>query len=281
MNRLRYLNKTIKAVTFDVTGTLLHHPRPIAQSYLESAQWARLKDCPTEAEFKVAFKSAYKATLLEYPFFRHPRNQWWKRMLELALQHTGRNYSQEDFERFYLRTYQYYGSHEAYAVYDEVVPLLQFLRRANCVLGVVSNTPVRTIESTLPMLGLHKHFDFFVSAQGFGGFKPDQPIFYDALRQSEFWHAEMTGDVAGIAPHCEILPEEVLHIGDSLEADFRGARACGFQAALLARSRSVQFNDWLVAPEAGSTSQQELQRHTYHSLADLRRDLHVEEVAWM
>jgi len=281
MSRLRYLNKTIRAVTFDVTGTLLQHPKPIAQAYYECAEWARLKDCPSVEELRPAFKAAYKSTLLEFPCFRHSRNQWWRTMLARTLEHTGRNYSAADFERFYLRVYQYYGSHAGYAVYDEVAPLLRYLRSQDIVLGVVSNTPLRTIESTLPMLGLHGHFDFFVCAEQFGGFKPDAPIFAEAVSKAQFWYKKYSADVAGIAPHAHIHPEHVLHIGDSLEADFRGARAAGFQAALLARSGSVQYNDWLVGPAEGRTSSEEQRRHTYRCLGDLRRDLHSEEQAWM
>lgn len=41
----------------------------------------------------------------------------------------------------------------------------------------------------------------------------------------------------------QVAPEEALMIGDTLEADFHGARACGLQAAYLARDGGIVASD--------------------------------------
>ncbi len=71
--KLFFQGVRIKAITFDVTGTLLQHRFPIAQTYAECAQWARWSNPPTQEEIQPCFKQAYKETLLAHPYFRHPR----------------------------------------------------------------------------------------------------------------------------------------------------------------------------------------------------------------
>ena len=50
--------RRVRAVSLDVTGTILAHRHPIAETYAAAARWARLRDPPTAAEFKPAFKKA-------------------------------------------------------------------------------------------------------------------------------------------------------------------------------------------------------------------------------
>ena len=64
-------------------------------------------------------------------------------------------------------------------------------------------------------------------------------VFQRAFDQAQFW-----------VPDLE--PSQVLHVGDSLAADFCGARAFGFQSLLIDRSdnaKVTQYQDWLDAPD--------------------------------
>ena len=67
--RLCFNAAAIRAVSFDVTGTLLFHKESIAKTYADAAVWARLDDPPTAEELKPAFKRAYKSACLERPCF--------------------------------------------------------------------------------------------------------------------------------------------------------------------------------------------------------------------
>eukprot|EP00967_Tisochrysis_lutea_P088510 scaffold125646_cov30-Tisochrysis_lutea.AAC.2 len=62
-----------------------------------------------------------------------------------------------------------------------------------------------------------------LSSQDLGIEKPDRAIFDRAFEQARFWLPDLER-------------HEMLHIGDSLAADFCGARAAGMQALLLDRS---------------------------------------------
>ena len=48
----------IKAISLDVTGTILVHRYPIMETYAAAAVWAKLPNPPTAEELKPAFKKA-------------------------------------------------------------------------------------------------------------------------------------------------------------------------------------------------------------------------------
>ena len=50
---------SVRAVSFDVTGTILVHREPIMKTYADAAVWACLPDPPSEAELKPAFKQVF------------------------------------------------------------------------------------------------------------------------------------------------------------------------------------------------------------------------------
>lgn len=138
-----------------------------------------------------------------------------------ALEFCGRDsYTQEEFDRFFRRVYQHYGSLEGYDRLPDAERFLAWARDAkHLTLGVTTNTPVRTMETVLPMTGHMDDFRWFVCSQDVGVEKPGAAIFERAYREAQFWAGPLEKD-------------EILHIGDSLEADYCGARAFGFQARL-------------------------------------------------
>ena len=96
-------------------------------------------------------------------------------------------------------------------------PLLARLHR-RAKLAVCSNfshTP--TARAVLARAGLLDHFDAVVVSEDVGLRKPRAEIF------------------AAVATHLALPPHEILHVGDSLEADVAGAAAVGQQTAWLTR----------------------------------------------
>lgn len=91
-------------------------------------------------------------------------------------------------------------------------------------LGVISNGNTHPTR-----LGLPNAFDFVVFAADCGVTKPDPRIFELALSQSGH------------------KPEEVLHVGDSLESDVAGANNSGLQSAWLNRNNAT--NTTKITPD--------------------------------
>jgi FMN phosphatase YigB (HAD superfamily) len=158
----------VRVVSFDITGTILTHREPVAKSYADAAKWARLYNPPNELEMRTAFKKAFKEVSLEYPCFGGEAGlsdrEWWVHILRRTLQYTGRDYSDFDFNRFFRRVYQHYGSTNAYSKLDDAIHFIEWLKdvQPDVVMGVISNTPYRSVESALPMTELHDHFKWHV-----------------------------------------------------------------------------------------------------------------------
>jgi len=263
----------IRALSFDVTGTVLIHSEPVMKTYADAGTWARLPDPPSEAELKPAFKTAWKEGLHDFPCFGAEAGlssrQWWKRTVRRTVELAGRNYDDEQFDRYFRRVYQHYGSPRGYEALPDASAFLSWTQRETpgLLMGVTSNTPTRTVETVLPLVGLHDLFRWFVCSQDVGVEKPGRGIFDASLAQARFWLPD-------------IQPHQILHLGDSPTADYCGARAAGFQALLLDRSadpRVTQYQDWLEGPDYPGKSPEDIKQGTVPDLLAVR-DLLAGEV---
>ena len=117
-------------------------------------------------------------------------------------------------------------------LYDDVRPTLEYLiRHRPC--GLISN------GNTDPdRCGLSGIFSFVLFSQDVGVEKPDPAIFACALEQID----------------CQ--PEQLVHVGDSLESDIAGAKAAGAVSVWLNRDR--QKNNSSVVPDFEISSLSEL-----------------------
>lgn len=100
--------------------------------------------------------------------------------------------------------------------YPDVVPALRALRARGTALVVVSNWDVSLYE-VLARTGLSGMVDGAVASAELGTAKPDPAIFARAL--------EVAGSPA----------DGVWHVGDSVAADVKGARAAGLEPVLIRR----------------------------------------------
>jgi putative hydrolase of the HAD superfamily len=103
---------------------------------------------------------------------------------------------------------------ENFELYEDVLPVLEELRRAELRLGLVSNG----IRDLHEFVAHHRlDVDAIVGSRAHGYVKPHPTIFQAALGQ------------LGVAP------AEAVMVGDSLEEDVEGARALGMRAILVDR----------------------------------------------
>lgn len=117
--------------------------------------------------------------------------------------------------------------------FNDVVPGLDALH-GMYMLGTLTNGSMRPER-----LGLEKYFDFIVMSVEHGGIeKPDPRIFEIAVRQAR----------------CE--PHELLHVGDHIEYDVRGANDVGIRSVWLNRNGACRPAD--VKPDLEVQSMREL-----------------------
>lgn len=104
-----------------------------------------------------------------------------------------------------------------FSAYPDAVEALRAARAGGLRTMVVSNWDI-SLAGVLEDLGLGALLDGVLTSAQAGARKPAPEIFHQALR------------LAG-----EVSPDQALHVGDDLQADYEGARAAGLRALLLAR----------------------------------------------
>ena len=127
------------------------------KSYHDAAIWAKLSNpTPTQAELKQGFKLAFKEQCIELPCFGGVEGisgrDWWRETVSRVLYHAKPNvvYTDEEFDRYFRRVYQHFGSQSGYMVLEDATSLLNSLQDASSsdlLLGITSNTPTRHMES--------------------------------------------------------------------------------------------------------------------------------------
>jgi 2-haloacid dehalogenase len=109
-------------------------------------------------------------------------------------------------------------------IFPDALRLLDALRSRGMVVGAVSNW-VWSLPELLHSLQLVSRFDFIAASSHVGFEKPNPGIFRYALERAA------------------VPPEAVVHVGDHLEADVRGAEAVGIQGVLIDRHGRYDSED--------------------------------------
>ena len=109
-------------------------------------------------------------------------------------------------------------------VYPDVLPALDGLASRGLVIGAVSNW-VWNLPELLHDLDLVRHFSFVAASARIGFEKPHRRIFEWALEQAN------------------AAPDEVIHVGDHVDADVAGATALGIAAVLVDRGHRYSADE--------------------------------------
>lgn len=203
----------MEALFLDAAGTLFDLAEPVGIVYARFAAQHGLALTAEEAESR--FRSAFQS--LPAPDYDahhegHECERLWWRQLVLAVT---RAPDDAPFAAFFEELFAYYEQPRAWQLFPDTLPFLE-QTKSLFQLAVVSNFDAR-LHPILEGLGLTLYFEAIVSSAEARARKPESSIFELALEKMQ------------VAPH------EVLHIGDSLEADYEGARRAGLHAFHLQR----------------------------------------------
>ena len=158
-----------------------------------------------DRRFEVAWQAAEN--------FNHSRADWAALVDATFRGLTDRPPSQTFFGELYAR----FAEPAVWRIYEDVIPALEALTARGLRLGVISNWDER-LRPLLDQLKLGRYFEAIIVSREIGSSKPSRGIFEHAVRR------------------LGLPPEAVLHVGDSLAMDVRGARAAGLRALLLQRT---------------------------------------------
>ena len=197
----------IRAVTFDVGGTLIQPWPSVGHIYAEVASQNGLQISPELLNRQ--FAKAWRG----FKGFNHTKADW-GRMVDLTFQDLSPTLpSLTFFDQLYSR----FTVPEVWRIFPDVHPALEMLRSRGLKLAVLSNWDER-LRPLLHSLEFDRYFEEIVISCEVGEAKPSAVIFSrtaEALRLS---------------------PGEILHVGDDPIADVGGARAAGFKTVLLDRA---------------------------------------------
>jgi putative hydrolase of the HAD superfamily len=197
----------IKAVFLDAGGTLLTPFPSVGGVYARVA--ARHGVNASAETLDAAFKTAWK----KHRETRQPVDKpWWKQVVAAVFE----DQPVDNFEKLFEDVYAEFERKDAWRVFDDVFPTLDGLRQRSMRLAIVSNWDSR-LPALLDTLGLAKYFERQFVSFGMGVAKPDPLLFKRALEQMELSAAE------------------VIHVGDDIEEDVKGAEAAGIRAYHLDR----------------------------------------------
>eukprot|EP00793_Prasinoderma_coloniale_P006166 PRCOL_00004641-RA len=182
--------RRLRAITMDVTGTVLAFNGRLGEWYALAAKRSGVALSASPEGIEHAFKQAYKETCAAHPCFGADdmaTRDWWRtcvlRSFELADCDFTKDLSPTDADRLFQKVYSLFGSHKTYRAFPDAAPFLKWARARGIVTGVVSNADERYQDDILPMLGLDA-FDFVVTSKSALSEKPDRRIFDVALEQA-------------------------------------------------------------------------------------------------
>jgi putative hydrolase of the HAD superfamily len=198
----------IKAVTFDVGGTLIEPWPSVGHIYAEVAARRGLKIFSAE-QLNARFETAWQARKT----FEHSRHAWAELVDEVFSHPAVRLPS----ETFFQELYDVFAQPAAWRVFPDVIPTLDALVSRGIRLGVISNWDER-LRGLLRRLNLDRYFEIWAISHEVGFTKPSRAIFRQAA--AEFG----------------LQPDAILHVGDSFETDIASAQAAGFHALQIHRT---------------------------------------------
>lgn len=197
---------TIKAVTFDVGGTLLQPHPSVGHVYSEVA--ARHGSTIAPDVLNRRFRNAWA----QLDNFTHTREEW-SALVDAVFKGI---VSPPPSQTFFDELYNRFAERSAWHLFDDVIPAFEILASKGCPIGVISNWDER-LRPLLDAFDLTNYFDAITVSCETAFPKPSPIIF------------EMASRKLGVAPG------QILHIGDSPIHDDAGARSAGFQSLLLNR----------------------------------------------
>ncbi|PAV71768.1 hypothetical protein WR25_10231 [Diploscapter pachys] len=166
-----------------------------------------------------AFLKHYDRLSVETSCFGHnscgPRS-WWIQLVSHSIADSMEGTSNSGIcEEIGSDLYDFYNTKEAWQLIEpNIGEILQKLSKSGLRLGVISNFDGR-LHSLLRQFDLSKHFDSIVLSGEFGREKPAPELF------------KLTAEQCGLKGTSELL-----HIGNDLDKDYKGAISAGAQALL-------------------------------------------------
>src|SRR6266436_3256090 len=209
----------IRAIFFDAAGTLFYLTKTVGHHYalVGSEVGLKLDTHELDRAFFVAWKQMPLRASIDGPREDDDKD-WWRELVDLVLDQTVPSLGELDRDNFFEIAYEHFAEAGVWELYPEVVEVLEKLS-PRFQLAVISNFDGR-LRMILEQLGVSKFFKHVFLSSELGADKPDPEIFRLALNV------------------IRLQPNEVLHVGDDPQRDWKAGTAAGLSIFQLDRKKN-------------------------------------------
>ena len=200
--------KSLKAIFFDAVGTLFYLTKTVGDHYalVGNEVGLTLDAQQLDRAFYIAWERMPRRVAIDGPRENDDKD-WWHELVELVLDQAAHSLSKLDRDNFFEVAYEHFAEAGVWEAYPEVFGVLEKLE-PRFQLAVISNFDGR-LRLILEHLGISKFFAHVFVSSELGADKPDPEIFARALK------------------FIDLKPNQVLHVGDDVNRDWKAAAAAG------------------------------------------------------
>ena len=209
----------IRAILFDAAGTLFFLTKTVGDhyAYVGREVGLDLDAQQLDREFHAAWQKMPRRSAIEGPRENDDKG-WWRELVDRVFDQVAPSLSEFDRDNFFEIAYEHFAESGVWELYPEVPGVLEQLR-SRFQLAVISNFDGR-LRFILEHLGISTFFAHIFISSEIGADKPDPEIFRRALKL------------------IDLKPNEVLHVGDDPERDWKAASAAGLSVFRLNRPKN-------------------------------------------
>ena len=209
----------IRAILFDAVGTLFFLTKTVGDHYAYVGREVGLDLDAQQLEdaFYAAWQQIPRRLAIDGPRENDDKG-WWRELVGRVFDQVAPSLSELDRDNFFEVAYEHFAEAGVWKLYPEVLDVVAQLRE-RFQLAVISNFDGR-LRFILQNLGISKYFAHVFISSELGADKPDPEIFRRAL---QVMHLDAN---------------EVLHVGDDPERDWKASAAAGLLVFRLDRPRN-------------------------------------------
>ncbi len=209
----------IRAILFDAAGTLFYLTKTVGNhyAYVGREVGLELDAQKLDSAFHAAWKQMPRRSAIDGPR-KNDDKGWWRELVGHVFDQVAPSVNELDRDNFFEVAYEHFAEPGVWELYPEVLGVLEQLR-PRFQLAVISNFDGR-LRFILQHLGISNYFSYIFISSELGADKPDPEIFRRALK---IMH---------------LNADEVLHVGDDPERDWKAAAAAGLLVFRLDRPRN-------------------------------------------
>lgn len=210
--------ENVKAVTFDVGGTLIEPWPSVGHAYAEVAQRHGVEVEPDVVTGQ--FVKAWQAR----GDFAYTKDAW----ATIVDQSFAGLTTMLPSQTFFDELYDEFATAKPWFMYPDVIASLAALKKRKIRMAVISNWDDR-LRVLLESLELAHEFEVIIVSAEVGFTKPSPKIFQAAVEA------------------LQLPPTQILHVGDSEKEDHHGAQAAGFQSRWLCRGAAEPIGNCITS----------------------------------